>query len=265
MNVSGAAVRVLVADDSATVRKLFKEFASHWTSPVEVVEAEDGEGCLKLLNEERFDMAFLDVHMPGMTGIEALCHARQQGNQTFVVLMTSQPKTEIIELARKLEAYDFLGKPFPAADLIATFKTYERLVQPVRALLVDDSATVRRVISKIINQSIFRVAMDEAGTGMQAVELCEKGRYDVVFLDMNMPDIDGPQTLARLRSKNPNVRVIVNSSEPEENVLRRFGDQRVEIFLKKPFYPKDVDRAMRTVFDLPTPYRIDTSAAAPAA
>lgn len=265
MNANVAAIRVLVADDSATVRKLFKEFANHWPSPVEVIEAEDGESCLKLMSEERFDMAFLDIHMPGMTGIEALCRARQQGCETFVVLMSSQPKSEIIELARKLEAYDFLGKPFPAADLIAIFKTYDRLVQPVRALLVDDSATVRRVISKIIDQSIFRVTMDEAGTGMQAVELCDKGRYDVVFLDMNMPDIDGPQTLARLRSKNPNVRVIVNSSEPEENALRRFGNQRVEIFLKKPFYPKDVDRAMRTVFDLPTPYRIEAATAAPAA
>jgi CheY-like chemotaxis protein len=265
VNVSAAAVRVLVADDSSTVRKLFIEFSKHWPSPIEIVEAEDGEVCLKRMSDERFDMAFLDVHMPGMTGIEALCRARQQGNETFVVLMSSQPKSEIVDLARKLEAYDFLGKPFPAADLIAVFKAYERLVQPVRALLVDDSATVRRVISKIIEQSIFRVTMDEAGTGMQAVELCDKGRYDVVFLDMNMPDVDGPQTLARLRSKNPNVRVVVNSSEPEENVLRRFGNQRIDIFLKKPFYPKDVDRAMRTVFELPTPYRIEESAAAPAA
>jgi CheY-like chemotaxis protein len=261
VNINAQAIRVLVADDSSTVRKLFKEFASRWPASVEVVEAADGEACLKMLSDQRFDMAFLDIHMPGMTGIEALCHARSQGNQTFVVLMSSQPKSEIIDLARKLQAYDFIRKPFPPEELISIFKIYERLVQPVRALLVDDSSTVRRVISKIIDQSIFRVTMDEAGTGAQAVELCEKGKYDVVFLDMNMPDIDGPETLARLRNQNPNVRVIVNSSEPEENMHRRFLNQRIDIFLKKPFYPKDVDRAIRTCFDLPAPYRIENEAA----
>jgi CheY-like chemotaxis protein len=261
LTINSAAIRILVADDSSTVRKLFKEFAGRWPTPAEVVEADNGDTCLKLLGEQRFDMAFLDIHMPGMTGIEALCHARSQGNETFVVLMSSQPKSEIIELARKLQAYDFIRKPFPPEELTTIFKTYERLVQPVRCLLVDDSATVRRVISKIIEQSIFRVTMDEAGTGAKAVELCEKARYDVVFLDMNMPDVDGPETLARLRSYNPNVRVVVNSSEPEENMRRRFLNQSIDIFLKKPFYPKDVDRAIRTCFDLPSPYRIETEAA----
>ena len=255
-----AAIKVLVADDSSTVRRMFKEFVARWPTGAELVEAEDGEACLRLFGEQRFDMAFLDVHMPGMTGLEALCHARSQGNETFVVLMSSQPQGAVIELARKLEAYDFISKPFGPEELVAIFKTYHRLVQPVRALVVDDSATVRRVITRIIDQSIFRVSMDEAGTGSAAVELCEKGRYDVVFLDMNMPDVDGPETLARLRNRNENVRVVVNSSEPEENVRRRFGNQKIDIFLKKPFYPKDVDRAMRTVFDLPTPYRIENAA-----
>jgi CheY-like chemotaxis protein len=255
-----AAIKVLVADDSSTIRKHFKEFAERWPTQVDFVEAADGPSCLEQLQASRFDMAFLDVHMPGMTGIEALCHARHSGNDTFVVIMSSQPKGEIVEVARKLQAYDFIRKPFPADDLAAIFRTYERIVQPVRALIVDDSATVRRVITKIIDQSIFRVTMDEASTGLQAVDLCERGRYDVVFLDVNMPSIDGPQTLARLRSQNENVRVVVNSSEPEDQVRRRFGNQRIEIFLKKPFYPKDVDRAMRTVFDLPAPYQIETAA-----
>jgi CheY-like chemotaxis protein len=259
--VTITAIKVLVADDSSTIRRLFREFTERWPTPVEFVEAECGESCLKQLGDQRFDMAFLDVHMPGMTGIEALCHARHQGNKTFVVVMSGQPKAEIIEIARKLEAYDFLRKPFLPDDLVSVFKAYEKLVQPVRALIVDDSATVRRVITKIIDQSIFRVVMDEAGTGGQAVELCDKGRYDIVFLDMNMPDVGGPETLARLRSRNPNIRVVVNSSEDEASVRRRFGNQRIDMFLKKPFFPTDVDRAIRMAFDLPTPYRIEETAA----
>jgi CheY-like chemotaxis protein len=259
--VTVTAIKVLVADDSNTLRRLFREFTQRWPTPVECVEAEDGETCLRLFGEHEFDMAFLDVHMPGMTGIEALCHARHQGNKTFVVLMSSQPKAEIIEIARKLEAYDFLRKPFLPEDLVAVFKAYQKLVQPVRALIVDDSSTVRRVITKIIEQSIFRVVMDEAGTGGEAVDLCDKSRYDIVFLDMNMPDADGAETLARLRSRNQNIRVVVNSSEDEASVRRRFGNQRIDMFLKKPFYPKDVDQAIRMAFDLPTPYRIEEAAA----
>jgi len=255
-----AAIRVLVADDSTTVRHIFRDFASLWSAGVEVVESECGETCLKYLTEERFDIAFLDVHMPGMTGLEALFHARHQGNQTFVVLMTGRPKNEMIDLARRLEAYDLLVKPFAPDALAVIFKTYERLVQPVRALLVDDSATVRRVITRIIEQSIFRIGVDEAVDGNAAVEACGKGRFDIVFLDVNMPGLDGPATLARLRSHNPDIRVVINSSEAEEAVRPRFGNQRVDMFLKKPFYPKDVDRAIRWVFDLPAPYRSEQAA-----
>ena len=256
-----AAIKILVADDSATVRKLIRDFAEHLETPVEVAEADDGPSCLEKLEASRFDMAFIDVHMPGMTGIEALCHARHSGNDTFVVIMSGEPKDEIVDIARKLQAYDFIRKPFRRDELANIFRTYERIVKPVRALLVDDSATVRRVISKIIEQSIFRVSMEEAPTGFDAVELCKEGRFDVVFLDMNMPGFDGPETLARLRSRNPNARVVVNSSEPEEVVRKRFGNQRIDIFLKKPFYPKDVDRAMRVCFDLPSPYQIDIAVA----
>ena len=247
-------LKVLVADDSVVARHMFGPIAKRWPGGIELTEAECGESCLRHLAESSFDLAFLDVHMPGMTGLEALCHARQNGTSTFTVLMSSRPCKELVSIAQALNAYDFIAKPFEQKDIMAILLTYERIRRPMRALLVDDSATMRKLILRIIERSVFQIEVDEAGDGLDAVEKCRSTPYDMVILDMNMPGVDGPQTLARMRTRNPNVRVAITSSEGEEDVRRRFGNVPIQSFLKKPFHACDVDTAVRQLFGLVTPF-----------
>ena len=66
----------------------------------------------RLLNGSNVDLAFIDVHMPELSGTEAFWSARKQGIKTFVTLMSNPPAVEAVELAIKLQAYEFLFKPF---------------------------------------------------------------------------------------------------------------------------------------------------------
>src|ERR1700693_3249021 len=104
-------IKMLVADDSRVVRLLLREAAERTAVAVEIIEASDGRECVACLTGGQIDLAFVDVHMPHMSGLEALWEARNHGIRTFVVLMSTPGNERFIEIARKLNAYEFLLKP----------------------------------------------------------------------------------------------------------------------------------------------------------
>ena len=112
-------IRVLVADDSATVQRIFRKTLRGAAFPVEIIETGNGRDCLRLLGSGEFGLAFIDVCMPEMSGLEALGKARFMGNKTFVTLMSAYPNQRCLELARELHAYEFLFKPFGQSEIEA--------------------------------------------------------------------------------------------------------------------------------------------------
>ena len=116
--------------------------------PLRLTTTDNGRDCLTLLNGANVDLAFVDVHMPELSGTEAVWSARTQGIQTFVTLMSSPPATEAVDLAIRLRAYEFLFKPFTAADATAIIKTYDRIASPTKILIVDDLSSVRTIVQK---------------------------------------------------------------------------------------------------------------------
>lgn len=246
-------LKMLVADDAVVVRELFREAAERATAPIKVVFAVDGHECMVLLGNGDIGLAFIDVHMPGMSGIEALWGARHQGIKTFVTLMSGRPSEEFIEVAQKLKAYEFLAKPFSVDDVLAVIRTYERIAAPTQALVVDDSATVRRIIHKVLAASIFQVNVEDAADGQAALGRCAEGGIDIVFLDCNMPGLDGFATLSRLLARNPQMKVVMMSAERTEGRERAALDRGAVAFLHKPFYSVDVDSLLHTLHGLRSP------------
>jgi len=101
---------VLAVDDSRSVRAIVrKAFAS---DGFEVAQAEDGQAALDLLATTRVDLILLDVTMPRMDGISCLRALRARGDQTPVVMLTSESNAEIVATARELGVLDYLIKPF---------------------------------------------------------------------------------------------------------------------------------------------------------
>jgi len=146
-----------------------------------------------------------------------------------------------------------LTKPFTPADVEAIVKTYCRVTVPMRALIVDDSATVRRLIAKVMNGSIFNIGCTEADEGEKALTLCEAEDFEIVLLDCNMPGLNGMQTLERLLERAPGIKVVMMSAEHNLERTRRALDRGAFAFLQKPFYPGDIDRLLHGIFGLRIP------------
>jgi len=127
---------MLVADDSRPCRLAFCEAAGRATVPIRVIEACDGRECRDQLNHGTIDLAFIDVHMPHISALEAPWEARNQAPRTFVTLLSSSKTAQFSELARKLRAQECLLKPFGERKIDEIVKKYQCLSVSIRALAI---------------------------------------------------------------------------------------------------------------------------------
>jgi two-component system nitrogen regulation response regulator GlnG len=109
--------RVLVADDEPSIRFVLREALEE--QGCEVIEAEDGDAAQEALAAGRFDLAFLDIRMPGASGLELLERMRAQGIETATVIITAGNTFENAVEAMKRGALDYLIKPFELREVAA--------------------------------------------------------------------------------------------------------------------------------------------------
>lgn len=246
-------ISMLIADDSNVTQQILSEAVRLSKLPVRLSCTDNGRDCLTLLNSANVDLAFIDVHMPELSGTEAFWSARKQGIQTFVTLMSTPPADEAVDVAIRLRAYEFLFKPFDVADALAIMKTYSRITSPSRILVVDDSSAVRQIVQKIVRGSVFNCEINEAADGEAALALARITQYDAVFLDCNMPGLGGVATLKELHLIQPALKVIMISSERRRAIEDDALDAGACAFLHKPFTSDDIDHVLHSAFGLRSP------------
>ena len=243
--------KVLIADDSNAVHQLIRDaLPSDYSA--NIVHAFDGVECLQAL-DHGVDLAFIDVHMPTMGGMDALWAARISGNKTFVTLISGRSNKRCIELARQLDAYEFLTKPFGKDQIDAILSTYQRVSTPMHVLLVDDSPVSLKVMRKVLSTSIFHLEIQEANTGAEAISRSKSETFEVVFLDVNMPGLNGYATLSRLMQANPQAKVVMISSEYNAAREREALKLGAAAIMHKPFFPTEIDAVLHRIFGLQSP------------
>jgi DNA-binding NtrC family response regulator len=247
-------ITMLVADDSHLIQQVFTEAARSTKLELRINSTDNGRDCLTLLSGGNVDLAFIDVHMPELSGMDAFWTARKQGIKTFVTLMSNPPSLEAVEMARKLKAYEVLFKPFDVNEVRAIIKTYDRIAAPTKVLIVDDSHTVRKIVQKVVQGSIFNCEIAEAADGETALNLCRSMPFDVVFLDRNMPGLSGLNTLKRMLAIDSKLKIVMNSAEHDVTEEKLALETGACTFLHKPFYSVDVDRVLHQAFGLRSPH-----------
>lgn len=160
MSTEPESIRLLVVDDdpdfrSTVVRRFMRR-------GYQVQEASDGNEAVDLCQRRHFDVAIIDMVMPGMGGLELLSRLKAQMPETEVILLTGQGSIETAVTAMKAGAYDYLTKPFPLAEL-------EVLIQ---------KANERREISKENRQLKEVLARSQPNSDMvgQSVAMQEVNR-----------------------------------------------------------------------------------------
>jgi CheY-like chemotaxis protein len=108
--------RVLLVDDSPTMRSIVRKVLAATRFPLDVTEAGTGGEALALAHRVEFDFVFFDHNLPGLSGLEAIAELRRAKHYPGFVLMTSADDEALAEKARA-QGIAFLRKPFYPADL----------------------------------------------------------------------------------------------------------------------------------------------------
>src|SRR4051794_10793960 len=101
---------ILVADDEESMRWVLSKALKKKGFNVEL--AHDGDEALRLIKQHSYDLALLDIKMPGISGLELLDRIREERSDLFVVIMTAEASMKNAVEAMKRGAYDYFTKPF---------------------------------------------------------------------------------------------------------------------------------------------------------
>ena len=133
---------------------------------------------------------------------------------------------------------------------------FERCIKlkfPTRVLIVDDSGTMRSIVRKILSGSRYKIEVSEASEGIGALQQIRDGNVDLVFLDYNMPGLNGIETLSEIKRENPRLAVAMMTSVVDTAIAERARKAGALAFLKKPFYPADIDLILKRFYGLYAP------------
>ena len=245
MNTDIVSLRVLLVTPAPSLRALLRQGAGQASVPAEIMEA-DGVAAAESLIAHGSDLLLLDSGMP-VTEKAAICKsARAAKDGPFVVAIgKGGGGAEVDGSVRKPATVD-------EAQKILDGCIRSRL--PTRALIVDDSPTMRGIVRKILSASKFPLEVADTHDGLNALQELRDGNFDIVFLDCNMPGLDGFEILSEVRSLQPHVAVVMMTSADSAVVAER-AQTGGAAFLKKPFFPPDIDAVLYRHYKIDAPAR----------
>jgi two-component system sensor histidine kinase/response regulator len=216
---------VLVVDDNATNRRVFEKTLEKWRMRPTLVDG--GVAALDAWRAaasrgEPFDLVLLDANMPGMDGFEVaqLLKKDRTAAGTTIMMLTSSGEPQDSERCRQLGIASYLVKPVRQVALSAAIlealgrssarpvpaapsATMERRLAaergPLRILLAEDNVVNQRVAIAVLQKARHDVTLAE--NGRLALEALERAPFDLILMDMQMPEMGGAEAMAIIRER----------------------------------------------------------------
>ncbi|MEO8305831.1 MAG: GAF domain-containing protein [Betaproteobacteria bacterium] len=260
-----AGKRVLVVDDNATNRRVLALQMAKWGMVPS--DTESPAEALRLIGEgEPLDLAVLDMHMPEMDGLTLAQRIRKQGSTLPLVLFTSLGRREAGDTEGLFKAY--LAKPLRQSQFFDTLMTL--LVQdaaprpvapakpsmdpgmaerhPLRILLAEDNVVNQKLAMRLLQQMGYRA--DLASNGIEAIECVQRQTYDVVLMDVQMPEMDGLEAskeITKRWSANERPRIVAMTANAMQGDREMCIAAGMDDYLTKPIRVDQLVEALTLV------------------
>ncbi len=209
-------LRVLAVDDAQDVREHFQALAASLGLPY--VVAGSAEEAFSLLGEGSFDVVFVDFMMPGMDGIELTRRIKARPEKAPAVIMISAAEWSQIEKDATAAGVDgFIQKPLFAsaiADCIneqlglagtlaqeaPAKQSEDGIFAGHRVLLAEDVEINREIVLALLAHTGLQIACAEDGRAAYAMFCADPDAYELIFMDVHMPEVDGYEATRMIRA-----------------------------------------------------------------
>ncbi len=202
-------LKVLVTDDEKIVRDFFKRLMSLFG--LEVFEAPDGFSAIEMARNNKFDLFFVDVRMPGLDGLETFRKIKEIDPQAVVVMITGYAVEQALNQAQKEGAYGIIRKPFDISQIKDVVEKFNKpgVKLPSNVLVVDDDETILNFFTRFLKGK--NVNYKAARNKKEALEISAGEKFDLVFLDLVVGEESGIEIYGELRKISPLVEIVLMS------------------------------------------------------
>ena len=254
---------VLVVDDNATNRRILEEMITNWR--MRPVAAANGAAALKAMKRARtegnpFQVVLLDGHMPKMDGFEVAARVKKDPHlrHATVILLTSAGRREDVTRAKTLGAAAALTKPVKQSELwdaIVTAlhvpgrpkkrpsMTRERALgakRTLRILVAEDNPVNQQLALHLLERRGHSAIVAE--NGREALAAIEKNTFDLVLMDVQMPEMGGLEATRAIREKEKStgkhLPIVAMTAHAMQGDRERCLEAGMDGYLAKPLDPK---------------------------
>ena len=206
--------RILIVDDEENMRKTLADILRD--EVYQVATAATGEEAVELCSKQDFDVVLMDVRMPGIDGVEAFRRIRRHREGVRVILMSAYDVVSLKEAALDEGAIAFLSKPLDVQKVIQLIGE----VRETAILVVEDDTRTADLLGTTLKQQGYRVTVTQSSH--DALELVEQIRFDLIFLDVNLPAMNGLDLYLAIKRITPSaVAIMITGMEEEFERLAR--------------------------------------------
>ena len=263
-------VRTLIVDDNATNRRILEDMLSNWS--IEAVSVADGQSALDILEQAHqsarpFGLVLSDVNMPDFDGFRLV--ESMQRHEAFagipVILLTSGVRSDDQARCEDLKVAAHLMKPAKQSELLDAIAgvlggvsvdsvngEVERDIPQVslRVLLAEDSLPNRKLAQRLLERWGHRVEV--ANNGIEAVDMRKQGGYDLVLMDVEMPEMDGLEATRIIRrweaETGGHVAIIAMTAHAMAGDRERCLEAGMDDYLSKPIRQAEFLEKLRSIF-----------------
>jgi two-component system, sensor histidine kinase and response regulator len=267
-------VRVLVVDDNRTNRGILEGMLKRWEMKPTTVESGEKaltELSLALEGGDPYGLILTDTHMPGMDGFGLVERIREdpQLNTATIMMLTSAGHRGDAARCQELGVSAYLLKPIRQSELreaigrvlgaqpedgaipLITRFTLQAEREPsavLKVLLVEDNAVNQRLAARLLEKRGHRVTV--TANGREALEALEKSDFDLVFMDVQMPEMDGLEAAAAIRKieegSGKHQTVIALTAHAMKGDEERCLEAGMDGYLSKPIRPAELDAILES-------------------
>ena len=264
-------VSVLLVDDNRTNRTILEQMAKHWHMvPTLAASGREGLAAIELrraAGQAPFQLIMTDVHMPEMDGwamIKTIRTIPGYDRTAIAVLSSGDQQSETAQ--NRALADLLLRKPVMRARLYARLQTLLHTraepaapsshpsaiprMRPLRVLLAEDTAVNQVVARKLLENAGHSVEI--APNGVQALALYQRNNYDIILMDVHMPEMDGLQATRRIRELERTsghhiaiVALTANAMKGDQDLCLAAG---MDSYLSKPIRSRDLYELLQNLF-----------------
>jgi two-component system, sensor histidine kinase and response regulator len=265
-------VRVLVVDDNRTNCRILEGMLNRWE--MKPITVNGGASALTLLSAAReagepFGLVLTDMHMPDMDGFALVEQIRQRPDlaTATIMMLTSAGHRGDAARCQELGVSAYLLKPIRQSELreaiarvlgarehdgaipLVTRFSLQDAREPdayLSVLLAEDNLVNQRLVVRLLEKRGHRVVV--AATGLEALKALEKESFDLVLMDVQMPDMDGLEATAAIREKEKDTAahqaIVALTAHAMKGDREKCLAAGMDGYLTKPIRPQELDQLL---------------------